>query len=378
MINTQNCTGCYACVNICPKKCISMEIDGEGFWYPKVNYGKCIKCGKCVKVCPALNDTTIQNNPTAYACLNKDESTRIKSSSGGIFTLLAEQIIAEKGVVFGAKFNQNFEVEHSYVETKEKINVFQGSKYVQSKIGKTYEQAKSFLENRKTVLFTGTPCQIGGLKLFLGKNYNNLICVDFICHGVPSPAVWKKYIKHREKNAQTQIQEVYFRDKNEGWKKYSLHFLFKNNKEYRENLRGDPYMIAFLKNICLRPSCHACKFRTLNRQSDVTLADFWGIDNILPELNDNKGVSLIFINSDKGKNIFNQAKSKLLYKEVNIEEAVSYNSSAIKSPAVHPKRKVFFKNIEKLPFDKLVRKYILGNIFSRERIKYLLNRVIKK
>jgi coenzyme F420-reducing hydrogenase beta subunit len=375
----KDCVGCYACANICPVNCIFMIKDEEGFWYPKVDYDKCIKCDKCITVCPIINHETVKNDPVAYACINKNESVRLESSSGGLFIVIAEQIIENGGVVFGAGFNENFEVVHSYVENKEELERFRGSKYVQSKIGDTYKQASDILESRREVLFTGTPCQIGGLKAFLGKSYDNLFYVDIICHGVPSPEVWKKYIKYREEKAGSSTQRIAFRCKDEGWKQYSVSFLFKNNTEYRQNFRQDLYMRAFLKNVCLRHSCYECKFKTLHRQSDITLADFWGIQNILPEMDDNKGTSLIFVNSTTGRVMLEQIKDKILCEEVDINEAVKYNSAAIKSVKYNPKRKHFFNEINNEYFDRLVKKYCTDKLSVRvkRRAKSVISTILE-
>ncbi|MDD5638816.1 MAG: Coenzyme F420 hydrogenase/dehydrogenase, beta subunit C-terminal domain [Candidatus Pacebacteria bacterium] len=385
MINTKikdkrNCAGCYACVNKCPQKCISMKIDKEGFWYPEVDNNKCMKCGNCIDVCPVINKTTGQKDLLAYACVNKDEPTRMNSSSGGIFTLLAEQILRDKGVVFGARFNEKFEVEHSYIESKEDISRFQGAKYVQSKIGKTYKQAKEFLEKGRKVLFTGTPCQIGGLRSYLKKNYKNLFCVDIVCHGVPSPVVWKKYLEYREEIAQSSIKKICFRDKQAGWKSSSISFWFLNNKKYQSIHNKDPYMIAFLKNICLRPSCYVCQFKDLYGQGDITLGDFWGIENILPNLDDNKGVSLVLVNSDNGKDIFKKIQDKTLYYKVNLDDAILYNSPIIKSVNYNPKREKFLKELDLIKFDELVKKHCSDSlsVIIFKKVKHLLHVVLLK
>ena len=335
MIDTEikekkDCTGCYACASICPTNCISMTNDKEGFWYPEVDNDKCIKCGKCINVCPPINYEAAKNQPIAYACINKDESIRLESSSGGIFTLIAEKIIENGGVIFGAEFGERFEVVHGYVDTKNEIKRFRGSKYVQSKIGDTYKKAKEVLDSGKEVLFSGTPCQISGLKTFLGKSYNNLLCIDIICHGVPSPMVWKKYIKYREEKAGSSTERIAFRRKDEGWKRFSVSFTFKNDTEYRQNFREDLFMKAFLKDICLRPSCYDCKFKTIHRESDLTLADFWGVQNILPDLDDDMGTSLILVNSDAGQAMLEQIKEKVTCKKVDLNEAIKYNAAAIK------------------------------------------------
>lgn len=377
IINKKDCSGCCACLNICPKNIITMEIDSEGFYYPNVDYKKCSKCGLCKKVCPIINKINVKNHPHAFACINKDEDIRMKSSSGGIFTIIAEYVIDNGGVVFGAGFDNDFQVIHSYVEKKEELDKFRGSKYVQSKIGFTYKEAKAFLDQGRQVLFTGTPCQIAGLKSYLQKNYDNLICVDFVCHGVPSPKVWRKYILYRERSAGLSVQKITFRNKDEGWKRFSVSFLFNDNTKYQQTLSNDLYMRAFLKNVSLRPSCYDCKFKTLHRRSDITLADFWGIQNIMRELDDDKGTSLVFINSTKGEFILDYVKQKILYKEVDINQAVAFNPAAIKSVPYNYKRNDFFKYLDQKPFDILVKKYCDEKIYVKleRKIKQYLHQI---
>ena len=352
-----DCMGCHGCQNICPKNCISMELDKEGFLYPNVNYDLCVKCNKCIDICPIIYKTSVDNTPVAYACINKNEEIRMASSSGGLFTLISKQVMDMRGVVFGASFNNKFELEHNYVYNAEDLSKLRGSKYLQSKIGYSFKLAKDFLDSGRKVLFSGTPCQIAGLQSYLMKPYDNLLTLDIICHGVPSPNVWRKYLEFRERESHSSIQRITFRQKNEGWKRFSVLFLFDNNTEYRRTLVEDLYMKAFLSDICLRPSCYNCKFKTLHRQSDMTLADFWGIENILPEMDDDKGTSLIFVNSKNGKEIFDSMSNDMIFTVVDINEAVKYNSAAIKSAKNNPNRDGFMKEKDNLPFDVLVRKY---------------------
>jgi len=365
----KDCSGCYACSNICPRNCISMQPDSEGFWYPKVDYNLCIKCELCIKTCPIINRTTVTNEPTAYACINKDESVRLESSSGGLFSVFAEKIIEEGGVVFGAGFDRDLAVTHSFIEKKEELSCLRGAKYVQSRIGWSYRNAETFLNQGRSVLFTGTPCQIGGLKSYLAKDYDNLYCIDIICHGVPSPKVLETYISCQEKSAGASTQRITFRGKNQGWRQFSVSFHFDNDTEYRQTLDKDLYMKAFLSDICLRPSCNACRFKGLHRTSDITLADFWGIENILPDMDDNKGTSLIFVNSIKGRNIFEQIEKNIEYKKVDINQAVGYNTPAVVSAEQNPQRQDFFLRLNEIPFDRLVKKYCPDSIFFRMRRK---------
>ena len=339
----KDCCGCYACYNICPKQCITMKVDEEGFWYPVIEQNKCINCNLCEKICPVINP--IDRNTSlklSYAMKNKDEEIRLRSSSGGMFYLLAENIIRQNGVVYGAGFDGDFSVKHIKINKEQEIGLLQGSKYLQSSIGNTYVQVKKDLEGDKKVLFTGTPCQIEGLKNFLRKDYINLFTMDFICHGVPSPMIWKEYLNEIRDNKQGEIKKVYFRDKKLGWKLFSLKIIFEKDT-YINDLNQDLYMKGFLQDLYLRPSCYNCKFKKINRLSDITVADFWGIDKVLPKMDDDKGTSLIIIHTDKGKQLFDILFDRMIVNEVNMNEALKYNLSMIKSVKYNKKRKEFFE-----------------------------------
>lgn len=371
--NKQDCMGCYACATICPTSCIAMESDGEGFWYPIVDNDECIECGLCVKVCPIIqkahNEPERVAKPRAYAAYSTDTSVRLDSSSGGLFSLIAEQVMNTGGVVFGAAFDEEFNVYHGFVEAKQEIDKFRGSKYVQSKIGDSYRQVRKFLRQDRMVLFTGTPCQISGLKRYLGKDYENLLCQDIVCHGVPSPKVWQKYVSYRESSAGGPARRIAFRRKDRGWKRYSVSFLFQNDTEYIQTLREDLYMQAFLKDICLRPSCHACHFKGINRESDITLADFWGIQNIAPEMDDDKGTSLVLVHSDKGQKLFECIQQRVVYQEVDVQDSIRYNSAAVKSVTQHPRRDEFFQRLDHEEIDKLIKRLCRDRLPIRIRKK---------
>lgn len=363
MINLQQksaCCGCHACAQICPKHCITMRADAEGFLYPQVDATACIHCGACEKVCPILQSSPEpkDKSPKAFAAINLDEKVRAQSSSGGVFSLLAEQTISKGGVVFGAAMSENqHKVCHIAVETLEGLAALRGSKYLQSEIGTTYLQAREALKSGREVLFSGTPCQIEGLRSFLQKDYPNLFCVDVICHGVPSPLVWDTYLAEQETRAGAPVRRTFFRHKKYGWKTFSLLLEFSNNKAYERVISDDAFMQAFLQNACLRPSCHNCHFKKLNRVSDITLADYWGIQNQYPDMDDDKGTSLVLVHSEKGRELLGGLNAQLQLHPVPTNQALRGNSSMTQSVAPHKKRQKFFANLGRMPFDVLVKKY---------------------
>lgn len=379
------CCGCEACAQKCPRQCIQMRTDKEGFWYPEVNKIECIDCGLCEKVCPIINSNEIKRPLKVYAAINPNEEIRQNSSSGGIFSLLAQYVLSEEGVIFGAKFNNKQEVIHGYCENVEELSAFRGSKYVQSRIGDSYKQAEAFLKVGRKVLFSGTSCQIAGLHKFLRKEYENLLTIDVVCHGVPSPLVWKKYYEEvllkkvvKEKGGgQPIISDMYisFRDKSNGWKKYN--FLVKNAHDtlYKECFRENPFMKIFLQNISLRPSCYACPAKLGKSGSDITLGDYWGIEHYYPEMDDDKGTSLVMINTEKGFDIFLQMKCKV--QETTYVQTFEYNPFIERSVQEPVWRSFFFKKLKKEDYNQAVestlrkmRPSIIARI--KNKIKYLL------
>ena len=340
-----NCCGCAACVQACPKQCISFNEDEQGFRYPLVDESVCIDCGLCEKVCPVIHQADAKKPLKVYAAQNPNEEIRLKSSSGGIFTMLAESVIDEGGVVFGVQFDKNWEVEHAYTESKEGLAAFRGSKYLQSRTGETYKQARDFLKAGRKVLYSGTSCQIAGLKKFLRKEYENLITVDVVCHGAPSPLVWRTYLNEFKKcpkgiagknsvcsslNETPVITGISFRDKSTGWKKFGFVLrgksaskadkntvlssvnTYKDDVLLYETLDYNLFMQVFLNNLCLRPSCSICPAKSGKCGSDITLADYWGIWNHYPQWDDDKGTSLVLVNSSKGLQQFSLLKSNYI------------------------------------------------------------------
>ena len=347
-----------------------MVSDDEGFWYPSIDLKECIDCGLCDKLCPIIHKwkSDEDRSITAMAAVNKNEAIRLNSSSGGIFTLIAEVVLNQGGVVFGAAFADDFRsVHHICVDDYDNLDKLRGSKYVQSCIGDTYKMVKDYLDIGRKVLFTGTPCQIGGLYSFLRKPYDNLYTQDIICHGVPSPMVWEKYLKMRMSNAKSTIKNVSFRHKTNGWKTPSVLIEYVNNTAYEKNYRDDPFIRAFLSNICLRPSCYNCSFKGIKRQSDITLADFWGVQNVLPNMDDDKGISLILLHSLKGKELVDRIEDNTIMEFVDVSVAEIYNSASVYSVPYNKNRSSFLMDIKSDDFESTVRKYTKIPLIKRVR-----------
>ena len=362
----RNCCGCGACANACPVTCIEMCADSEGFLYPQIDASACIHCGKCEKICPVINadgrKVTAGKGakapyPAAYAAVNPVDRTRKASSSGGVFSLLAEYVIGKGGAVFGAVWGEDFSVKHIAIERIEDVALMRGSKYPQSDTGDCFTKAKQYLDGGRLVLFTGTPCHVSALLSFLGKPYPNLITQDLICHGTPSPAVWQAYLEYRAQVADSEIKEVSLRKKLEGKRATSVCIQFENGTRYVRTPHGkDDFMKLFLYNKCLRPSCHRCAFKGL-RESDITLADFWGVNAVAPEMNDKKGVSLVLVNTPKGEEIFEAVKDSLKLKKVAFKRSLMKNPSYFRSATAHPMRRKFFKDFAAKPFKKVLKRH---------------------
>ncbi|WP_238916676.1 Coenzyme F420 hydrogenase/dehydrogenase, beta subunit C-terminal domain [Clostridium sp. YIM B02555] len=383
--NKEYCCGCSGCFQICPVKCINMFEDKEGFKYPQINKEKCISCNKCEEVCPIIKEKfqvcpNDRVEPKAIGGWHKDGKVRDKSSSGGAFTLFAEFVLRNNGVIFGAAFNENLEVKHCSVEKLEDLDKLRGSKYVQSDTKETYIKVRENLEKNRMVLFVGTPCQTAGLSEFLNKDYDLLFKCDFICHGVPSLLVFKKYITYLEEKYEDKIIEFKFRNKDKGWRQTGQQMgtavRFKKGKvKHFMPAYKDFFMNGFLEDLYLRPSCYECKFKTIPKNySDVTIADFWGVDAVASELNDKKGTSLVLINTDRGEYLFNKVKEKFHYKECAFCNAIKRNPVLLNSVKPPKGRNKFFEELETKSFIILAIKYMTAFSWAMQRTMKIIRK----
>ncbi|WP_320127749.1 Coenzyme F420 hydrogenase/dehydrogenase, beta subunit C-terminal domain [uncultured Sphaerochaeta sp.] len=314
----KDCIGCTACQAICPMNCISLHPDDKGFVYPLVEATDCIECGLCTSTCPLLAPVQKKsNNPTVYAAKARDRATLLKSSSGGMFIPLSETILSKGGVVYGAAFTTDLVVEHIRCTTAQQRDRCVGSKYVQSNMETVLPQVKKDLASNLQVMFTGTPCQVAGLRSFLKNakiDTSNLFCCDLLCYGVPSPKVWQDYLATLTKGKGEQVSDAFFRDKTQGWNDFSLRIETEHTTTLESNSKN-LFLQLYLEHLTIRPSCFDCHFTNLNREGDLTLGDYWGIEQALPEFADPKGVSVVLVNSPKGKAWLEEVQDSLELRE---------------------------------------------------------------
>lgn len=368
LASREQCSGCAACSSICPTNSITMREDKEGFLQPHIDVDNCIKCHKCEKTCPIISPISVPTDfeTHAFAAINKDEAVRMRSSSGGMFHAIAKWTIKHGGVVFGAKFDDKWEVVHDYTETIKGIEPFLRSKYVQSRIGDTYRKAMEFLKEGRQVLFVGTPCQIGGLHAYLGKDYENLLLVDFICHGVPSPSVWRKYLK--EKVQEDKVLDINFRDKRIGWKDFQCVTTTTTTTTCEKQLENK-YFRGFLSDIYLRRSCYDCQYRGIHRISDITLADFWGVENVSPEIHDDKGTSLVCCHSTKGHRMFQTLEAEFKIAPQSIDTVVPHNMAMVRNYKMPSRRNWFFRAFRLTNSFNMASRYIDKDIFMKRLVR---------
>lgn len=361
--NKVECCGCNACGDICPTEAIQFITDNEGFWYPKVNLDKCINCGLCEKTCPMLNyadGVTRFEIPKVYAAYTTDDRIRIDSTSGGIFSMIAKKGYEKQAYIGGAIYNEDHTVSQIVSPNPDDLPRLRSSKYLQSNAEGVYKNIKFLLKQGKSVIFCGTPCQIQALYRFLGnKDNENLTTIDFICRGVNSPKVFLSYMKMLENKFGAKADKIKFKAKEWGWHRFSMRVNFANGKEYCKDRYHDLFFIGYLQTgNFARPSCYECPFKGFPQKSDITLADFWGIEKIDASMDQDKGTSLVMINSDKGRKLFEEIKPVVRWKEFTFQDAKAGNpaiNSSLKSTSKN--RHEFFEDIDIMSFDKVAKKY---------------------
>lgn len=341
-----NCTGCGACYNICPVNAITMQGDEYGFYKPVIDTKKCINCTVCEKTCPLDNYKSNNNEPEAFVLINKDECIRLKSASGGAFSAFATNILEQNGIVYGVIWDNNITAIHSRAKNIKQLEKMHSSKYVQANTNNSFKQVKKDLDEGKKVLYSGTPCQIAGLKSFLKKEYENLITIDLICHGVPSPLIFEKYKNELMKNkSDEKLLDINFRSKVNGWGTEQFIKIITSKKEYIVPCIKDNYSKAFGQHASVNTMCLNCQFNTLPRIADITIGDFWGVDEYNKSLNDKKGISVILINNEKGRILFNLIKNNIKIKKIPFDIAKKRNPNIYSSHQAHNKRKDFLYDV---------------------------------
>lgn len=380
IVKKNECCGCGSCVQKCPKQAISMVEDEEGFLYPQINNERCINCGLCSKVCPQLKKNKKIDNeyPKAFAMRSKNNEELSKSSSGGIFSVIADYVFENDGVVFGAAYDDELNVNHIKAESRKELEPLRSSKYVQSNIGETYKETETLLKEGRIVFFTGTPCQIAGLNSFLNKEYDNLITCDLVCHGVPSQKLFHTYIEYLSKKFNSRVIKYNFRSKEKnGWGLFSK-VETEDGKIRYINPDFDPYYSNFLESTIYRLNCYQCHYTNYNRVSNITLADYWGISGIHPSFYREEGNSLILINDKKGEQIFEKITDKIEYIQTELEKAANHNKNLIRpSKYSNERQKIYLGIYEKNP-EQYIKENLKVKLTGKKIIKSIIPNKMQK
>lgn len=371
--NESLCCGCTACKNVCPFGAISINPDEKGFSYPEIDGEKCVECGLCKKSCAFQNEIKVKNVPTVYAAKASD-SVREKSASGGAFTVLSDVVLNNGGVVYGVKFNDDLKAVHTRAEDEKERDLCKNSKYSQSDMEDIFLKIKKDVDDNKQVLFTGTPCQVDAVRNFVGEN-ENLFLVDILCHGVLSPKLFSEYISFIEKKRHSRVAMYYHRPKDLGWGHYEK-AVYENGREEIETSLMRIWKNVFYTDACLRPSCYECKYANTPRCSDITIADFWGIEGITPDFSDEKGVSLVLVNSQKGEKLFENAKEKLLLSDEKLEDAKVKNPNLYRPTKPQKDVLKFWEDYMKNGFSYIAKVY--GGYNVKIRLKRFIKKLIKR
>lgn len=372
----EQCTGCAACFNICPKECISMVSDPEGFLYPEIDSECCDDCDACRRVCPILNppEPNHSSDPQVYACWNKDEAVRLQSASGGAFSAFAGHVLDNDGVVFGVAFDADMRLKHIAVHRVEELGRLRSAKYVQSDVGRSYVEVRDLLRKNRRVLFSGTPCQVAALYAFLGKDRENLLTCDIFCKGVPSPGHFAKYVESLERRFHAKLVNINFRNKRNGWELTSTVAMFSDGREYILTGYYNSFMFGFASSVNIRNSCYRCPYTKVNRYGDITLADFWGIGELAPFHHSTRnGISLILVNSEKGRRLFEESSGRICFEERTLEEA-KHKQFVLSHPVPKPmNREQFFADYQRLEYEELAKIHLID-----KGLKGLIKRLVPR
>lgn len=374
-ISVQNCALCGACINACPVDAIQMKKEYLDFQYPEIDSELCIHCNKCEKVCPVLCEKIRPENgfPIAYAAKSKNDSIRMQSSSGGIFYELASQMLQDGGYICGAVFDEHFHIRHIVSNKKTDLYRMMGSKYAQSDMGYCYREIEKLLERGKNVLFSGCPCQVAGLRTYLGKSHPNLLLVELICHGIPSDRMLQTYIGMQEKKYRAKLKRMDFRNKDKGWHNSAVRMEFENGKVYSEATTIDPYMNGFYKNTTLKTSCYKCKCRGFSTGSDLVIGDFWGAEIEFSRIDDNKGISAVLVNTNIGNIYLNKLSINLVQSDA--ETIIAYNKNLIESAIPSLQRKAFYSFAEIHTYEDAIKSFLKES--ARDKLKRTIRFIVR-
>lgn len=356
MLETARCTGCYACANACPVDAIAMVADPEGFPRPAIDHERCIACGGCARACPVLTPPRFVGPEIqeVYAAWSLDETVRYESTSGGIFSELALEWLSRGGVLCGAQYGEDHHIEHIVVRSRDGLSRIRQSKYAQSDVGDCYRQIRRLLREGVPVLFCGSPCQCAGLMAFLGDRPKELLIVNFVCRGTNSPKAYKAFLRWLEGRYGAKVSRVWFKNKAHGWNRFSTRVEFEDGRVYLKDRYHDLFIRGYIEqNLYMRECCHACEFRDFSKVSDVTLADFWGVKLIDETRDTDAGTSLVIINTERGRELFDSVKPRLFWERKSMADAFPGNICIIDSPMPNPKRSYFLSHLDDKSFGEL-------------------------
>lgn len=374
-VSVQNCALCGACINACPVDAIQMKKEYLDFQYPEIDSELCIHCNKCEKVCPVLCEKIRPENgfPIAYAAKSKNDSIRMQSSSGGIFYELASQMLQDGGYICGAVFDEHFHIRHIVSNKKTDLYRMMGSKYAQSDMGYCYREIEKLLERGKNVLFSGYPCQVAGLRTYLGKSHPNLLLVELICHGIPSDRMLQTYIGMQEKKYRAKLKRMDFRNKDKGWHNSAVRMEFENGKVYSEAMVYDTFMQGYFQGISLKESCYSCKFRNLSSGSDLVIGDFWGAEIEFSRIDDNKGISAVLVNTNIGNIYLNKLSINLVQSDAGT--IIAYNKNLIESAIPSLQRKAFYSFAEIHTYEDAIKSFLKES--ARDKLKRTIRFIVR-